>query len=185
MSGRLDETTLEENIVLENNIYVVSIISRMTGTIKEIEKMDSTAAGAVIYRAKIESIVYIGSKNTQITLNDNWHLLFPQSINDIADKMKSKKGLYPEVNDEILIADYENINYSYIYYVKGLHKIFIYHRCLDSAKSINIGEKYYFISSGTRVKNNPVLYGNIELGLFPFNKNIESRIKKSLVKEID
>jgi hypothetical protein len=181
MSGSLEESKLEDNITTQNNIYVVTITSQVNGKVKEIEKIDTEVSGITIYRAKIESIYY-KSKFASGYLTDQWHILFSKPVDDIIKIIKLKKNNYPEINDEILIADYENINYSYIYYVEGRHKIFIYHSCIDSTKTIKIGEKYYFINTGVPSKTNPVFYGNIGLGLFPFTNTIEERIKKVIIQ---
>jgi hypothetical protein len=182
MSGTLEQSSLEENFSENDSVYLVTITGSVTGQISEIYKKDRDASKIVVYRAVVDQIIY--KSNISITSSsDKWHIKLPSPEKGIISQIHKKKESYPGVNDEILISDFENIHYSYVYYIEGLHKIFIYHNCPDSVKSVLIGQKYFFICMNNSLKTNPVLYGNIDLGLFPYTKDIRWRIDKIISSE--
>jgi hypothetical protein len=182
MSGSLEIIPLEESLSSGNSVYIITVTGSFTAKISEIDRIDPSVSQKTAYSAVVNQVYH--KENITITSgSEKWHVIFPKSetetLKKIKEKVKRKKN-YPEANDVIYIMDFEDIDYSMTYYVRGLHKIFIYHQCKDTAKEIKPGQKYYFIS-GYESSGNNVLYGGINFGIFPYTEEIGKRIDTILV----
>jgi hypothetical protein len=177
MSGSVDLISLEESFSENNAVYIITITGSFLAKINEINMVEPSVSQKVVYKAVVSQIYHQPSVSITNMTENEWHITLPSSEKESLKKIKKKKKLYPEINDEIYIMDSEDIYYSIVYHVKGLHKIFIYHQCGDSAKEIKTGEKYFFIRGSQSVNKNYVLYGNIDFGIFNYTNDIENRIK--------
>jgi hypothetical protein len=179
MSGQIKEHSLEEILYCGITVVSVKIIDLSFATVPEIKKAgknpaDTTFGRFGFHKAKVNEII---SGSFRLDEEDEqWTIEYAEPDKKIF--MKPRKTFNIQPGDTIALFSSESINYSYIYYVQNLHKIFFYNRCNELAKKIENGKNYLFISDGSCSKKNMAFYGAIESGLINDTPENRNRIKK-------
>ncbi len=175
-SGSLKKVPFDDLFSLNDNIFAVKIIKEFEAVIDELDKVNPAVSRKKVYQAVITEVISKSSRSSET--KDRWHVSFPESEKKEAKERKIKKTDLSE-NDVIYIMDYQDINYSVIYYVEERHKIFYYYYCPEAAGSIESGRSYIFITDG-QYSQNGVFYGNLKFGLYPDKQKIRQKINKVL-----
>jgi hypothetical protein len=175
MSGQIKEHSLEEILYPGISVVSVRIIDLSYATVPEIKKAEKNPSDVNsgrfgFHKATVNEFI---SGSLSIDKEDEkWTIEYTEQ--DKKTIMKTRKPLSIQPGDTIALFDHESIQYSYIYYVENLHKIFYYNECNELATEIKNGKNYLFVSSGSSSKKNRAFYGAIQSGLIedtPENRN--------------
>lgn len=184
MSGTVENIELKKRLDKDRPVYLVKIIGSSTVTIKELKEAikveDAKIADQHYYSAEIIEIINAG--NISPDDEEQWTMLFSLQEKAILKKIKKNGVAQVSVTDTIFIFDREDLRYSFIYYVEGMHKIFYYYRCVDASQKIEIGKTYLFVAGKSFSIKNGVLYGNVDYGLYPDTKAMRKKITGILKK---
>ena len=175
MSGKNVEHSLSSVIKQNSLIFSVKIFRVSSISIKELLKEGPEVSKESCFLAVVEEVIY--ANNTQFSQKEPWKIIFKPEDKHYLKSLNKKDNFSINKKDTIAITHGERINYSYIYYVRKLHKIFYYNTCKDIVHSPDINKRYIFISSAIS-KKNLMFYGGIETGIFEDTKENRAVIKE-------
>ncbi len=173
MSGSRKEVLMQERCSRNYNIFEIKITNNVQGVVQEIDEVNKSVSSFHGYSAVIIKVI---NRSNQSPLSEDFHIKFSSSETTLLKKIKKNGISNLEVNDPVIIMDSENIRYTIIYEVRGLHKIFFYHYSADAVDSVKTGETYILIADNIFSNENGVLYGNVGYGLYPDSPKIREKI---------
>ena len=177
LSGSRKKVPLRERCSKFNNIFIVKIVNTVNGIVREIDTVNKSVSSFHGYSAVILKII---NKSNQLPSREAFHIKFPSAETTLLEKIKAKGIEHVAAKDTIIIMNAENIKYSIIYEVQGLRKIFFYYYSPDAVKTVQIGGTYILIADNSFSRENGVLYGNVDYGLYPNTAKMRERISTIL-----
>jgi hypothetical protein len=178
MSGMEQLEPLDKCFSKNSYVFLVTLTDTTSGIVEELDNVSKDISGQFCYIAKINEIIHNKVGNSPNP--EQWHIHFSAPYDKMLKKIKDVGPGAIKVNDKVIITDHENIQYSIMYHVDGMHKIFYYYACQDAAKSIKINKKYFLIVDNTFSPDNGVLYGNVDFGLYPATNTMRKKILQIL-----